>query len=122
MVAVCTAYEEVEIYGANDVKPSELLEVSDCNMTEKTYTCVARRATFLSRIQNKFNEVILKYAQLVNAYDHIDWDNNCNGTGELICSYCDGDGIMWSGDRCTHCSGEGTKKCIWCGGDGLKGY
>ena len=41
---------------------------------------------------------------------------NCDGTGEVDCGYCNGTGILYGSARCS--CGNGRTKCIFCFGQG----
>ena len=42
----------------------------------------------------------------------------CNGSGEIDCSACGGEGYSWSGGQGPYCGGLGWETCPDCNGDG----
>ena len=44
--------------------------------------------------------------------------HRCNGSGEIDCKSCGGDGYNYYGGQCTRCGGLGWEECPDCNGDG----
>ena len=42
----------------------------------------------------------------------------CNGSGDIDCRYCGGDGYNAYDGQCSCCGGVGTVECPDCNGDG----
>ena len=46
----------------------------------------------------------------------------CNGSGDMFCPSCGGDGYDYYGGQCSRCYGMGTVTCSDCGGSGYTEY
>lgn len=78
-----------------------------------------RRKDPMARFENLDTEYVAGAAPRVAGWTEMVTCTNCEGTGDVECLACDGEGVA-EGVECALCAGTGLVRCAECQGTGMK--